>query len=109
MERGSLVRWLLIGVGVFLFIQFVWPAITGKEEGGESALQPLAGIIDNTAPPEAERAAEVTCTIDGNRFRAELTSKGGALKHVWMKDEKYTQSVEDKADPIDLVTTTVQT
>jgi len=108
MERGSLVRWLLIGVGVFLFIQFVWPAITGKDEGGESQLQPLAGIIDNTAPPEAERQPEVTCTIDGNRFKAELSNKGGVLKHVWMKDAKYTQSVEDNADPIDLVTTTVQ-
>ncbi|MBW2456807.1 MAG: membrane protein insertase YidC, partial [Deltaproteobacteria bacterium] len=108
MERGSLVRWLLIGVAVFLFIQFVWPAITGKDEGGESQLQPLAGIIDNTAPPEAERTGEVTCAIDGNRFRAELTSKGGALKHVWMKDGKYAQSVDEKSEPIDLVTTTAQ-
>ncbi len=112
MERGSLIRWLLIGVAVFLFIQYGWPMITGQPngggEGGETQLQPLAGIIDNTAPPESERSGELTCNLQGNRFRAQLTTKGAALKHLWMEGEKYTRAVDGKKEPIDLVTTWVQ-
>ena len=85
-----------------------WPAISGQPQGGdggESQFQPL--VIDNTAPPEAKRAPEITCNIAGNRFRAQLTSKGAALKHVWMEGDKYTHTDEDKSEPINLVTTPV--
>lgn len=106
MERASLIRWLLIGAAVFLFMQYGLPLFTGGG-GKDAAKQPL-NLVETTAP--SERTEATTCNIEGNRFRAELTSKGGALKHAWMTDDKYTKSVEDgeAQQPIDLVTTQLQ-
>jgi YidC/Oxa1 family membrane protein insertase len=108
MERASLLRWLLIGAAVFLFLQFGLPMFTGKTD----ERQPLNLVVDE-APPEAERKQEQLCTIEGNRFRAELSSRGGVLKHAWMLDAKYHYLEEQvhgagthqKGEPIDLVST----
>ncbi len=91
---------------MFLFMQYGLPLFTG-EQGSAAEQQPL-NLVETTSP--AERIVETTCKIEGNRFRAELTSKGGALKHAWMTDDKYTTSVDTKApkEPIDLVTTQLQ-
>ncbi len=104
MERATLVRWLLIGAAVFLFMQYGLPLFTGDSK--EADKQPL-NLVETTSP--AERAEEATCKLEGNRFRVELTSKGGAVRHAWMTDDKYTQSVRGETrDPIDLVTTKLQ-
>lgn len=105
MERASLIRWLLIGAAVFLFMQYGLPLFTGG--GKEAAKQPLA-LVETTAP--AERTEAATCKIEGNRFRAELTTKGGSLAHAWMTDEKYLEAPHDgeAQKPIDLVTTQLQ-
>jgi YidC/Oxa1 family membrane protein insertase len=100
MERSSLLRWLLIGAAIFLFLQVGLPWLRGDQESAGPS--PLAGLVDYTAPPEDERTAESTCLLDGPRFAAELTSKGAALKHARMKDGKYTDSTTQ--EPIDLVT-----
>ena len=106
MERSNLTRWLLIGVAVFLFLQFGLPLITGTSSK-KSEFQPLAPYPDS-APSLAQRQDEQLCAIAGNRFKAELSSKGAVLKHAWMVDEKY--RVKNKSGelvPIDLVTTTI--
>ncbi len=98
MERSSLLRWTLIGAAVFLFLQYGLPAISGK--GTTSDLQPLAGIVDDSAA--AERRAEALCRIEGVRFVADLTTKGAALRRLAPTDAKY---LAEDGKPTELVTT----
>lgn len=104
MERSSILRWVLIGVAVFLLIQFGLPLITGEKKGGQSELQPL-GPRDDSAP--AERKPAEICKISGPRFDAELSTRGASLTHLVMGDEKYALEVDGKKEPIDLVTTSL--
>lgn len=104
MDRGSLLRLLLFGAAIALFIQFGMPLITG---GGEAKLQPFKGIVDDAAPPAKERGEEATCQIKGEQFKAELTSKGASLKHFWLLGDKWADF--DTGEPIDLVTTSGST
>lgn len=102
-ERPSLTRWLLLGVAVFLFVTYGWPAITGKTS--KIAVQPL-GRADDTAPATDKRTEEALCALSGPRFHAVLTTKGGALRSFVPDDAKYKQR-HDGA-PTDLVSTTLQ-
>jgi YidC/Oxa1 family membrane protein insertase len=99
MERGSILRLLLIGLGLFLFMQWGWPALTGKGHGSDER-QPL-GAADWSMP--AVRAPERFCSIKGDRFEAELSTRGASLRHLWLTDAKYSRSGKG-GDPIDLVT-----
>jgi YidC/Oxa1 family membrane protein insertase len=98
MERSNIVKWLFLGLAILLFMQFGKPLLFGN---GAAELQPLGGD-DATAP--VERAPAETCTIEGDRFKAELSSQGGSLRHVWMTDPKYTTG-NGAHTPLDLVTT----
>jgi YidC/Oxa1 family membrane protein insertase len=99
MERANLVRLLLVGVVAIFAVQYF--GVFGKDE--PSPEQPFYGRLGyESAPPE--RSEPALCPLEGNRFRAELTSRGGALKHVYLTDPKYTATDSDQ--PIDLVTTT---
>jgi YidC/Oxa1 family membrane protein insertase len=102
MESSSLIRWLLIGAALFLFFQFGYPLIAGDAGGKGSSLQPLAGIIDSTAAEE--RAVETFCDLQGDRFKAQLTSRGGVLKHAWLQGARYKG---DDGKPLDMVTTSL--
>ena len=73
-QRSSITKWLFLGLAVLLFIQFGLPAITGKSKEEK---QPLAGIQDSFAP--AERLPAQICEIQGERFHAELSSRGASL------------------------------
>ncbi|MEZ4441473.1 MAG: membrane protein insertase YidC [Polyangiaceae bacterium] len=104
MERTSLVRWLLIGVAVFLFVQFGLPTITGANK--KSEFQPWGSIIDSVDPTGAtgaERAPMEVCDIEGVRFKAQLTTRGGSLAHFWPTDEKYLDI--DSHELVDLIST----
>lgn len=103
MDRGSLLRLLLFGAAIALFIQFGMPLFTG---GNGSEVQPFAGIVDDAAPPAEERKPATTCDIAGTRFKAQLTSQGASLAHFWLTDDKY-KSFET-GEPLDLVTTTLE-
>jgi YidC/Oxa1 family membrane protein insertase len=100
MERGGILRLLLIGIGLFLFMQFGLPAITGKG-GGTEDKQPL-GAADWSVP--TDRPAERRCTIKGERFEAELSTRGASLRHVYLTDAKYARDQK----PIDLVSTSLE-
>jgi YidC/Oxa1 family membrane protein insertase len=93
MDRNTLLRWVVIAAGILLFWKFGMPLITGKNG---TAPQPLAeekyvnapdfapDILDHGAekpPPEGE-----LCSITGNRFEAELSTRGAAIKHFRLKD-----------------------
>lgn len=102
MDRSSLLRWLLIGAAIFLFVQYGLPQITGSNGKG-SEKQPLGHIADATAP--TDRADEVMCDVAGERFTAQLSSRGATLRHIRMTDDKYT-AVPGGSEPIELATTT---
>ncbi|MBM4374456.1 MAG: membrane protein insertase YidC [Deltaproteobacteria bacterium] len=101
-ERPNLTRWLLIGLAVFLFVTYGWPAITGKS--GQSLVQPL-GRADDTVAPTERPVDEQLCAIAGPRFRATLTTKGGSLRSFTPDDAKYQTRQDDRSS--DLVTTTL--
>ena len=94
MERGSITKWLLIGLAIFLFMT------VGKNQifpSKASPFQPLWGINDETAAP-GDRTPEQTCTIDGGRFQAELSTHGASLRALKLKDPQYTQPNEMPSD-----------
>lgn len=97
MDSGkSILRWLLIGLGIFLLMQYL-PKLFGNG-GGEVALQPLKAEGAQLAPV---RAPEQTCDLWSDTFRAELSSQGASLKHFELLTSKYRR----KGRPIDLSTT----
>src|SRR5689334_7049007 len=97
MERGSITKWLLLAVAIFVALQF-GPKLFGKV--GAADVQPLT-VNDQLAPAPEQRPGEELCTIDGGLFRAELSTKGGSLKHFVLTDQRYAHD----GRPLDLVTT----
>ncbi|HSN91678.1 MAG TPA: membrane protein insertase YidC [Anaeromyxobacteraceae bacterium] len=51
-------------------------------------------------PPEAP---EEIVTLQGDGFRVELSSRGGAIRHIVLEGEKYKREQAGKTVPIDLV------
>ena len=100
MESGSITKWLLLALAAVLFFSVGLPKLTGS---GSSNRKPYAGLNDMTAPPAAERAAAPeSCVIDGGRFKAELSTRGGSLQHLILTDARW--GTDGKS--MDLVTTT---
>jgi YidC/Oxa1 family membrane protein insertase len=97
MERGNLGRWLLIAAGIFLFIRF------GTNFLGEDkkAPQPLGATTEAAPVLPAQRAPEVLCDLWGDKFHAQLTSRGASLKHYWLTTAKYRKD----GKPFDISTT----
>lgn len=95
MERSGLARWLLLGLAVFLLITFL-PKLFGSEE--EAKHQPLK--YEGALEPKT-RSPEQLCDIWGERFRAQLTTRGATLKHFELTTAKYQRD----GNPIDLSTT----
>lgn len=92
---SSITKWLLLGLAVVLFIQYGWPAISGK-----GADEKPPEITDLTRP-NAARAAELTCVLEGKDTRAELSSRGASLKSFVLTDARF-RSLKSGA-PMDLV------
>lgn len=98
MDRSSLLKFLALGLGVFLLVQFGLPKITG---GDGPRFQPL-GKEEIAA---GQREPEAICALAGNRYKAELTTHGAAVKHLWLDGAKYTVDGRPGSPPMDLVTT----
>jgi YidC/Oxa1 family membrane protein insertase len=97
MERGNLGRWLLIAAGIFLLIQF-GPNLFG---GGQKQRQPIAPIEAAIPVAPATRVPETLCDLWGDRFHAQLTTRGASVKHFKLTTGKYTKD----GKPIDVSTT----
>jgi YidC/Oxa1 family membrane protein insertase len=97
MDRSSLIRTLLIIGASILFFKFALPKITGKSDVPQAipsehyvnapGFEP--DVVDGApggpaTPPEGEQ-----CTIKGNRFDAQLNSRGAGLEHLWIRDPQY--------------------
>ncbi len=95
-SKGSLFRWIFIGLAVFLAIKFGSRFFGGDE--GKTELQPL--MQESRRVPDV-RLPERTCEIRTDRFAAVLTSWGASLKHFQLTTAKYRR----KGTPIDLATT----
>jgi YidC/Oxa1 family membrane protein insertase len=94
MERSGALRWLLIGLVVFLGITFL-PKFFGGDGAKPQPLQPEGKIAPKARKPEA------LCDIWGPRFRAQVGSKSATLKHFDLTTAKYRHD----GKPIDLSTT----
>ncbi len=96
-----IVRTLVIAGGLLLFWFVGLPMLQGKSgnDGHTAASEPAMieapgfarDVIDppiegkpNPPAPEGE-----ICTIRGNRFDAELSSRGAALRHVFLRDKQF--------------------
>jgi YidC/Oxa1 family membrane protein insertase len=95
MERGSITKWLLLGLAI-VFLVFQGPSLFGSKA---TERQPLAGINDATAP--AQMAPADTCTIESDHFRAELSTHGASLRHFYLTDKRW----HTDGQPKDLVST----
>jgi YidC/Oxa1 family membrane protein insertase len=129
MDRSSLVKFLGLGLVLFLFIQFGLPKITGGDGpkvqplGREWFLYSAGGAQTPSQRPSDERcelkekgyscvqvpemagAKEQMCTLETDQLRAELSSQGATLKHLFLKGAKYTVDGRPGSKPMDLVTT----
>jgi YidC/Oxa1 family membrane protein insertase len=112
MDRSSLLRVALIALALLLFLQVGWPALTGKGGSGqknvpfESYLNAPGMVPDPVDPPQEGQAGGwkpqggTPCRIAGNRFDAELSSRGAAIVHFFLRDPQYAGT-----SGLDLVTT----
>ena len=101
MDRNAVIRWIVIAAVMIVFWKWGLPLITGKS--GE-AVQNLPtetyanapGFVPDTFDPTTPehpgqwdpKDGEV-CKIKGNRFDAEMSTRGAALTHLYLRDSRY--------------------
>jgi YidC/Oxa1 family membrane protein insertase len=100
MDRNSLVRVLLIAVILFGGYWFFF----GRKSGEHPQQLPPESYVDapgfapDTLDVEPGKARPLppdqgeTCTIHGNRFEADLVTRGAGLTHFRLTDERYATS-----------------
>ncbi len=107
MDRSSITKWLLLGLAIFLFWQYGRKAIGLGPTANEK--QPINIWADASAPVAAERSPEETCRIETGDFKAELSSRGGSLRHFTLKNGNYYRTNDkdqyDRTGVMDLVQT----
>jgi YidC/Oxa1 family membrane protein insertase len=110
MDRNTLSRWALMAAIVLLGF-WAYPRFFGSSGDKKQpiALESYANAPDFAPDPLLEKAAPTgspapaaptTCTIKGNRFSAELSSRGAALAHFRLLDANYT---DERGQPLDMV------
>ncbi|MFO0664438.1 MAG: membrane protein insertase YidC [Polyangiaceae bacterium] len=95
MDRNTLLRWLLIaGVmfGIYYFF-FKGPSKKGQSLPEEHYVSAPGFIADRIDPavngvPNAPMEGEI-CRIKGDKWNADLSSRGAALKHFFITDAHY--------------------
>lgn len=126
MDRSSLLKFLGLGLGVFLLLQFAMPKLTG---GDGPRTQPLGKeahlLVDAQGKPKPRApgdrckqeadgikctaaqgdAKEELCLLEGERFKAELTTQGAAVRRLELLGAKYTTDGKPNSPPMNLVTT----
>ena len=86
MERGNIARWVLLAVGIVLLFTVGKNMFFG---GGNKTHQRSSVEPQQVAAPVGERAPETLCDLWGERFHAQLTSRGASLKHFKLTTAKY--------------------
>jgi len=115
MERGSIVKWLFLGLAIFLLMTVGKPLLFGGGKAAEK--QPLGGADWSFPAQRLDDAEKQTCDLHGPRFTATVSARGASLRRVKFDDARYKSRSEDgawyelllgrrhDAKPIDLVTT----
>ncbi len=99
MDRNTLLRWALISGLLLVFWKWGMPLITGKHAGDAQVLpsetyldapgfapDPVdARLPDPTVPVKPEEI----CSIRGNRFDAQMSTRGAGLTHLFLRDPQY--------------------
>ena len=107
MDRSSLARVALIAVAILLFWTYGLPPLRGKTDKVQ-AVPPetyanapdfVPDAIDETPGQPQEGTL---CKVKGNRFDAELSTRGAALVHFLLRDPQYAGT-----DGLDLGSVTV--
>jgi YidC/Oxa1 family membrane protein insertase len=95
-------RWAFISLLAFAFMKWGMPLLTGKHEGPAQQLPPETYVNapgftpDTFDPPAPGQTANAPaegelCTLKGNRFDAQLSSRGAALTHFWLREAQYAE------------------
>ncbi len=101
MDRNTLLRTLLIFGVVLLVWKVIWPAVTGenKDKTQPVPVETYVNAPDFAADPAIEQpadpnapiplVAEELCHLKGNRFEADLSTRGAALVNLQLADPQY--------------------
>jgi len=103
MDRNSVLRWLAIAGAIFLFWKFGLPLITGDKDkpkpipgASETYVNGPGFVPDAIDPPlkegETNKPSESEadlCKIQGQLFDAELSARGAALTHFYLRGAQY--------------------
>jgi YidC/Oxa1 family membrane protein insertase len=103
MDRSTLTRWIVyaaLAAGIYYFF-------LGHKSGQNEQFLPPQAYVDAPGfapdpidvvpgqPPPPKPAPGDICTIDGNRFRAEMSTRGAGLTHLYLTDARYARSRAD--------------
>ncbi len=102
MDRNTVLRWAFISLLAFAFMKWGMPLVTGKHDGpvqtllAETYANAPGFVADTFDPVPAGQTANAPeegelCTLKGNRFDAQLSSRGAALTHFWLRDAQYAE------------------
>lgn len=95
MERGGLVRWLLLGAGIFFLLTFFDPFGNGdRAETQPPALHQALKVQEASGKPRV-------CKLWSDRVEATLSERGASLVSLKLLQHKYRKG----GTPTDLVTT----
>jgi YidC/Oxa1 family membrane protein insertase len=97
MDRNTVLRWAFIAILAVVFMKWGKPLLFGKHDDVQqvpaevySNAPGFAGDVfdapGSPTPPEGE-----LCELSGNRFSAELSSRGAAITHFWLRDAHYAE------------------
>lgn len=103
MDRNSVLRWIVyavIGLAAYWFL-------VGRKSGTQAQDFPQVAYVDAPGfapdvidvapgkPPPPPPSQGTICTIEGNRFRAETSSRGAGLTHFYLTDARYARTAAD--------------
>jgi YidC/Oxa1 family membrane protein insertase len=101
MDRNTVLRWAFISLIAFAVMKWGVPFFGGKHEAAQQIpaetyvnapgfapdlIDPMPAGEARTPPVEGE-----LCTIKGNRFEAQLSSRGAAITHFILRDAQYAE------------------
>jgi YidC/Oxa1 family membrane protein insertase len=100
MDSNTIVRWVLIAGLMYLGYHFFFekkpgeavPQVTGEAYIDAPGFAPDVLDVQPGKPAPAPPPSGEMCTIHGNRFEAELSSRGAGLTHFHLTDPRYAQS-----------------
>jgi YidC/Oxa1 family membrane protein insertase len=108
MDRNTIVRWIFIAGLMYLGYHFFLekksgdtaPQVTGEAYIDAPGFAPDVLDVQPGKPAPGPPPPGALCTIHGNRFDADLSSRGAGLTHLHLTDSRYANS-----DASDLSTT----